>query len=443
MLISWMAGALLSAAVADTPGRVEYCASTVFRETPFADIRCARPLAPDTIGARKHFRMHYDSQGRLTELRFQQNGETRPHYGRFVRAPRIVISYSDDLEVRRFYDEYGARTQVSGNVYESRFEHDAHGQRRTLTFAGLDGQPVEDHFGIARYEWTVDEMGNVTEHRYDLDGEITRNRPGFGYLVTRFAYDAQGLLRRMTNLGEDGMAPTPDEAGIVHTEIRYDRLGHFIRWTNLDGDGEPRRGMSGIAEIRYQPGDYAPEADAAFIDADGNPQSTRWGAHRVAYTFDAYGNTITRRYFGEDGTPVAVGHGVSIERVEWTEDGARMTRERFFSETGAPVEGRAQGIHEIRYTQPDDRRHITSFHDLEGEIINHPRLSYARDVEIFDTQGRRIGRRFENQDGALVDHGVWGVARFEYVYSDQNDLLAVNRYSADGTARVAEWDPVH
>ena len=243
-------------------GYDETCTSVTFRETPFADIRCGRRIQPDTVAERKHFRIRYDTQGRVTEVTYQQNGHLRPYADRFVRAPRTVIRYTEDQEIRTYYNEWGHRTLVSGDVYESQFQLDEDGNRTSLIFLGLDKKPVANDFGIARYDWQLLDDGSVLEKRYDLTGNLVRNRPGFGYMITRFSYDVKGLLARMYNLGTDGKQITEDTAGIAITHIDYDQHGQFTRWLNLTAGGAPKRGMSNIAEIRYVPSDFCTRADS-------------------------------------------------------------------------------------------------------------------------------------------------------------------------------------
>ncbi len=44
------------------------CASTVFRETPFTDTRCAKEISVESATNRKHLKFVYDSNGRLVLL---------------------------------------------------------------------------------------------------------------------------------------------------------------------------------------------------------------------------------------------------------------------------------------------------------------------------------------------------------------------------------------
>ncbi|WP_417463422.1 hypothetical protein [Kordiimonas sp.] len=422
----------------------EYCAGIVFRETPFADIRCARALSRDAVGETKHFELDYDADGRLLEVRHSQTGELRAFSDRFVRAPRVTIQYQNDQEIRQFYNEWGHRTLVSGDVYEARFDLDEKGRRTGLVFYGLDGKPLDNDFGISRYEWGVREDGEVIERRYNTAGELVRNRPGFGYMVTRFAYDARGLLTRMYNLGESGETLTADEAGIAMTEISYNRHGQFSGWLNLDMEGKARRGMSDIAEIVYEPSQYSSEQVAIFNDADGSPQTTGWGAHKVVYEFDHYGNATARFLYGVDGMPVNTNTGVGQIKSTWSERGAYLLKDQYFDKDGNPAASGYSGVHSIVTSLGSNGRPQTiTYQDLNGNPTVHKGEGYATEQFEFDGEGRLISRRFMDTNGSLVDHGTWGVARFEYEHAADGGLVSVRSYTAAGEEKLAAWNPAH
>ncbi|WP_124748914.1 hypothetical protein [Alteromonas facilis] len=307
----------------------EWCTGISFRETPFADISCAKQVSQSDAKNIKHFQFDYDDDGRLVRLRYQLHGKTVAFTDRFVRAPHIEISYKDNQEIRQFYDHHGARTLVSGDVYEAIFELDERNRRRELSFYNVSGDIINNDFGIARYTWGVESNGDVVEHRYDTAGKIVRNRPGFGYLVTRFSFDAQGLLTRMYNLGIEGKRLTADDAGVAMTQIEYNQQRQFTRWLNLDIEEKPIKGLSAIADIRYAPSAYAVENVARFIDENGNPQTTRWGAHKVIYEFDQYGNPTMRQFFGRDDKPTESTSGIHQIKMTWSDDGRMQTSELY------------------------------------------------------------------------------------------------------------------
>lgn len=288
-----------------SPSKKIFASNIVFRETPYSDIKGANEISKDESKSINHFELTYDNNDRLTEIKYVLNGRLKPYYDRFVRAPQIKIEYNGDQEIRTFYNEHGHRTLVSGDVYEVRIKLSKKGERESLEFYDVKGNAIENDFGIAKYTWIIKDNSTVIEHRFDEEGNLTRNRPGFGYIITEFKFRSDVFLDKMTNLGIEGVRPTPDEAGVVSTQIGYDENGQFIQWLNLDGEGKPIKGMSQIAEIRYTPSSFI-DSDAAFIDENGNPQTTVWGAHLVKYSFDACIPDVFRAFYN----PIIYGDGM-------------------------------------------------------------------------------------------------------------------------------------
>lgn len=438
-------GSLLpSYANAGSPTYTEYCFDLIFRETPYTDIKCASRTRFEDIGAAKHFELEYDSAGRLTEVRYVQNGELRPYSARFVKAAKTKFSYSDGVESRKFFNEYGHRTTVSGDVYETRIDVASNGDRLSLAFYDVEGQPTENDFAIARYGWRTQNDGDVVETRWRLDGSVQRNRPGFGYYVTRFSYDARGLLRRMTNLGVTGEHVSADNAGVIATQIGYDQNNRFTQWLNLGGDELPRRGMSEIAEIRYKPSPFAGEQVALFIDADGAPQSTRWGAHKVRYEFDEFGNETLRQFFGTDGEPISTANGVGQIESVWDADGATRNSRSYFNTEMAPVGVTSAEIHSyLTELDSSGRPTKTKSFSLSGELVSDPDTGYAVDETVFDDAGRIIERRFLDKNGALTNHAEWGIARFIFTYNANDELQSVTTLTDAGAKKKPAWNPAH
>ncbi len=375
--------------------QTEYCAGTVFRETPYADIRCTRRLSKEQAAKSKHFEFDYDAEGWLTEVRHTQAGSLRAYSNRFVRAPRTTIQYKDNYEIRRFYNEWGQRTLVSGGVYETRIRLDAKNRRDELVFYGLDGKSIDNDFRISRYVWKTRADGEVIEHRFNTEGELVRNRPSFGYLVTRFAYDMNGLLTRMYNLGVGGHELMPDDAGIAMTQIRYDRHNQFIQWLNLDMEGQPKWAMSDIAEIIYEPSQFNSEQVAIFNDADGTPQVTGWGAHKVVYEFDKYGNAVSWLHFGIDGNPVNSSSGTGQIKSKWSADGVYLLADSYFDKDGKPIASSYSGVHSIETKiGVNGKSQSITFKDLDGKTLVHKGQGFAVEAFEYDRAGRLTSRNF-------------------------------------------------
>ncbi|MDF2179038.1 hypothetical protein P2G88_12325 [Aliiglaciecola sp. CAU 1673] len=422
----------------------ELCAGIVFRETPYADIRCARKLSEKEAAGIKHFQFEYDDQGRLTSLKYQLQGRVVDFADRFVRAPHIKIDYKNGKETRRFYDPLGARTLVSGDVYESHFDLDEKGRRTSLTFHDIEGKVINNDFGIARYQWQVSDDGQVTEQRFDTGGELVRNRPGFGFLVTKFAYDANGLLTRMYNLGADGEHLSTDQAGVAMTQIEYNQHGEFTRWLNLEHTGRAHKGMSEIAEIVYEPSGYGREQLALFIDDQGQPQSTRWGAHKVYYQFDKVGNPIERTHFGTDGKPVNSSSGIAKILSKWSKDGVFNVSDQYYDKEGNAVVSSYSGVHSVATLLDNQGRPVSRvFYNLDRKPVIHKGLGYAHEDFQYDSNGYLKSRRFLDTEGQLALHNIWQVAEFIYEYDSTGNMVSYVVKDDTGEITKPNWNPAH
>ena len=421
----------------------KYAMSIVFMETPYLDIKGANYISKDSITNVKHFEFDYDAQGRLIESRYVLNDELIAFNDRFVRAPKIKISYQGNLEIRTFYNEYGHRTLVSGDVYETRITLNEKGERIALTFYGLNGKPIENDFGIVTYHWETQLNGSVIESRYNLKGALVRNRPEFQYMITKFVFDQDNMLTAMTNLGLDGKQPTPDDSGVISTRIKYDEKGRFVEWANFDAHGNPIKGMTNLAKIIYKPSAYFSEEVAIFMDEHGKPQNSNWGVHKIIYTFDTYGNEIERTLMDTLNLPTNSRSGLGILKSTYTSDGKHLITSNYFDKDDKPIGFGENQVHQLRVEFDDQNRPVRStFYDLNGNIANGW-SGYATEEVLFDEQGRLTVRQYLDSNEELVNNQAFDIARFVYEYMNDVELQSVKTYDAESNEIKPQWNPNH
>jgi len=441
--IIWAVLMLLSCGLKVKAQHTQYAMGIVFRETPFADIRGAKMVAREDVGNKKHFELDYDEKGRLVECRYVLNDQLVSFSDRFVRAPKIKVSYQENKEIRTFYNEFGHRTLVSGDVYEARFVINEKEERTGLTFHNIAGDIIDNDFGIAKYVWETLPNGDVMEWRYNTKDELVRNRPEFQYFVTLFSYNTHGLLAQMTNFGKEGKTPTPDEANVVTTKVGYNAHGQFTEWSNYDGEGRLTRGMTNIAKIAYIPSHFFAEQEAAFIDENNGPQLTNWGVHKVVYRFDEHGNEVGRAFLDTEDRPTNSNSGIGIIRTTFSSDGRFLATRSFFDKDGNPIGLGANKIHEYKTQFDAEGRPIRGFyHNLEGRLVNGSG-GYAIEENHYDERGRLAERSYLDADENPVNNTQIGVHRFEYQYKNGTDLEAVNTFSVNGKKAQPNWSPNH
>lgn len=421
----------------------KYAMGIVFRETPYTDIQGAKIVGKEQTQNVKHFEFDYDDKDRLIEFRYILNDELISFSDRFVRAPKIKIRYKDSFEIRTFFNEYGHRTLVSGDVYETHIKRNGKGERTNLNFYDIHVNPVENDFGIAKYIWVTEPNGDVMERRYNLKDELVRNRPEFQYMVTRFSFNTAKMLVGMTNLGLDGAQPTADDSGAISIRITYDADGRFITWTNFDADGSPVKGMTNIAKIVYKPSPFSTEQEAKFMNENDLPQHTNWGVHKVVYEFDGYGNEIKRFYKDTLNQPTNSNSGLGMVKSNYTKDGMHLQGVSYYDKEKKPIGFGENQVHELRVEFDENSRPIcTSFYDLKGNLVNGW-YGYATEATVFDSQGRIVERNYLDSNNKLVNNQEFDIARFVYQYKNEVELESVQTFNADGKEKGPQWNPNH
>lgn len=430
----------------NTTIRKEYCYQLPFRETPAAEVRCIFQVSPEQAKKRKHIELSYNANNQLISIKNKIGNKLKDFDERWVRSAftKIKHSPSGKKETRLFYNELGHRTLVSGDVYFEVFEKNEYGQYISLRFFGLDNKPVQNHFGISHYQWSRDLQGRLVEKRYNLKNEITTNRPGFGYEITRFVYDERGLLTRMENLGKKGEQPTPDKAGVVYTQINYDQFGYFKNWINLDKNGNRIRGMSDISEIEYILTPYGEIETAFFWDADNTPQATRWGAHKRFHEYDDYGNLITDEFYDTKLNKAKTTFNVSQRKMSYSDDGHRETSLAFYDSNESLVEHKNAG-YALRKTDLTNKAATSTVRYFNADLqpVNHAIDGYHKEQWFYDKQGRIISKKYFNKEGHPAINSFVGFHEIKIEYFDDDNLKSVGYFGLTNEPVRPSWNPVH
>ena len=155
-----------------------------------------------------------------------------------------------------YYDGKGAPDTLKGGLHRRVYTYDDHGKETSMRREGLDGQLVDDRYGMARWVARYDDRGNQTYYaEFAADGKLAAWRKAV--ILAHAEYDAQGkqlyknryystdgtdsvLLERYVN---DRDTTFYYEEGYYHVNM-YDSLGNYIyAFYNLDGT--PRIGEDG------------------------------------------------------------------------------------------------------------------------------------------------------------------------------------------------------
>lgn len=349
LTVYFIALSLLSAGIAGCAGKgdqksdqsvVEYYRGLQFSETPYDLEKGAHQLTEAESKTVNNYRFTYDTQGRLLSVEFMR-GDSLLAYSSMGGAAKIVYEYSENRQVKSFYNKKNERIESSG-VYSAEFSLDESGERTGLKFFGKEGQPVENRNSIHSWVWSILPDGMVRELRYNLAGVETVMNPFCPFFELRFTYNDKGYLTRMANYmadtlynctaencGDIGVSYflfEPNEFGDIESFAVFNVTGQMSnlysgwskRISKYDGNGYPveiayfdqdDEYLSGnrVPVTQYVYDDHGSVLEIRNMDKDRNViNNPETGVAITAYKYDETGNRIETLRYDRDRNPVAL-----------------------------------------------------------------------------------------------------------------------------------------
>ena len=117
----------------------EYYRNLLFSQTPWDTERGTRELTAEEAKDINCYKFVYDDDSRLMSVEFVR-GDQPLSYGSLGGAAKITYEYSDNKQIKRFFDENNEPME-SGGVFTAEYTLDDKGVRTGLKFFGKDGQP--------------------------------------------------------------------------------------------------------------------------------------------------------------------------------------------------------------------------------------------------------------------------------------------------------------
>jgi len=421
------------------PALTQYFATLPFSETPFSPLKGIHPISAVEAKTRKHFRFDYDHMHRPVRIAFMQGGDVvdlndSAHY--YFFAPHLEIAYGTNTETRVFFDKHGNRITVSGDVFREVYLYDDRGYRRSLEFYGVDGEPVENSWGVARYEWSLLDDGTVIEKRYGFDGELAELRGGFPFYEVRFHYGPNGWLALMQNFGHEGRL-TLNALNAAQDRLEFTANGDLLSWNVLDENGARASGNGpGVARGILERDARGYEIVERYENAKGEPITNAYGFSYTRKVSGPFGNRIEASNYTLDGAELMIreGHGYAGYKAVFDEHGRNRILIEFFDENRNPVAREGRGYVRFRSEfDNDDNETAVNYQDADGNLMNREDLGLARIERDYDNRGRRIEVRFLDKDGKRVNHARAGYATERRTYGEHGAPLIIKRFAADGT----------
>jgi len=339
-----------------------FFANLPFWESPYVPFKGACPITAAEASKRVHLKLDYDKDNRVIAAHIKIGDHYKEFEGFFgnlyINAPLTKVSYHNNLELHDFYDRFGSRTTVQGNIYQKVYEKDEHGRNILLSFLDSKGAHTTDMFGVQEYRWSHQQDGGIIEERLDSKGKIVPLRGDFVLGRTKMYFNDQGYFGTLQNVDEKGRI-TNTSSGVAQYAYYYDAQGRFQRWEVYDANGERTRGPSHTSGEQNTFHGYDLE-NIIFFDASGHP-ATHWsGAQIWHFEVDRFGNRVLLEFRDGDGKPMNANNNYARRTWEWSEDGRHLLSETYFDKDGNPAEHKGTGIHKINYIRDAQGRVVDS-----------------------------------------------------------------------------------
>jgi len=410
-----------------------YFAQMPFRESPFADLRGIHPISEQQAANYNHFRFLYDAYGRPIEISFRLGNRVRDlnlSANALTFAPVTRIRYRDGQEIRTFFDKYMNPTTGNGDTFSEVYEYDRDGNRSTLSFLDIEGQSIDNGWGIARYEWSVSRDGTVTENRFNLKGEAAEIRPGFPFYCLKLHYDQNGWLALMENYGKTCQELTQNELNAAQDKLQYTAGGDMYAWNVYDSNEQrsegnsPRvaRGLRGFDALGQ-------DISERYEDAQGKPMTNAYGWTQSKAEFDEYGNMIQRFNYDLAGQ-LAVNEqlGYAGYEMEFDEDGMNRLVLRYLDEQLRPAVHKTRGYHEVRtgFDANGDLERI-QYLGVNGESVNRLDNGIGTIERRYDDKHRLVSVELFDKDLQPIRHAREDWHRSTYIYHSAGPLIRIER----------------
>jgi hypothetical protein len=231
------------------------------------------------------------------------------------------------------------------------------------SYFGVDGKPVLDKDGYARFTNLYEARGNLIERAYfGVDGAATIYRAGYHKRLQEV--DPLGRILCVRHFGVAG-----EKVARNNLSIRDDHI------TDLFGSwrGAVLSGLLTADEIEAVP---------------------EGGFHEAIYVYDARGDVVQRRFRDVDGAPALGPNGFSVEEIAWDAFG-RPVR---FSPRRPGHDARALSV-AIRY---DARGNAVAVEYLDeaGRLVNGAQ-GFAKAELAYGQFGEMLSMRHLKVDGTL------------------------------------------
>lgn len=197
--------------------------------SPYIDISGIHPIDESIAESTSHYVFKYNLSGRLIEVENNHYHSEKKHPLASIGVYRLMISYTEGMETRTFFDSNGKRISNDRDVYKEVFSYSAKGGKTNLQFYDINDVAMESNWSIAEYQWSQkDDL--VIERRFNLEKEAVNVSPYFEFGVTGILIDKDGTPNAHYNLDEK-LDVINNADGVASYRDIYDTAGNHITYS--------------------------------------------------------------------------------------------------------------------------------------------------------------------------------------------------------------------
>src|SRR5665213_51664 len=354
-------------------------------------------LHGNDTGTCKCYRVSYDDQSRVTEWSFLRAGILAQDP--VFTVAKTDISYDGLFTTFRFFQKNGRRDQIDNGHYGEKFKMDVQAKLGTLYPYDQSDHPQQpDGNGVYRYNWVLDDKGNVMQEIYMSDGGVPVSRND-GVFTTKYLYDDSGRQIEEDHYGMDGKLVESGWAS-MKTTCNYEGRDSTILWLNAKGELLVDSENAAKADFEYDEQGYL--ISKTLYDSYGGI------IRKIKWTFDERGNMTEERSYGPDESLVT--------EKDYTHNAKNLITDIYKRDQ----KGRIRLHTNFQYNSNGDPTQ-ESYSDSTGKLTADDD-SYSMIKTEYDDHGLLLSMQYIGPDGNPIGRQADSVA---YIYRKYNST-AVN-----------------
>ena len=391
------------------------------------------------------FKCQYDSVGHLIRIDYFDKDLRPARYDGANSSVRHTFNNLGQHESMSCYDKDGNLTYNQDGVARYQYTYDNSGNVTKYEYIDKDGKTlVNSHEGFAVQKITYDVIGNIkTVHHYNRSMEPCMS--SYGYYAKEFVYDENtnfmteekyyNAKKQVISInryayddnGNLTASWTVNGQGVLQGEVtHYERDGsnRITRkyLTNLSGKKVNLKGAS-YCDIRYTHDDRGNIIEQTVFNESGKPAIDELKTHKRYWRYDERNNRIYEKNIGKDGKPLR-GTDVNPEgKVEY-DDHNNMTAIECYDGYGNRYTSSLGFFREEFKYNENNLLESQIYLNTKLQMVNLKGTDYAKVTYTYDTKRNRIKDKYFDSNGSMHSY-------VEYSYNAQNSMTEACMYDAN------------